>query len=291
MPTVHRGSHEIHYEVTGRPDAPPLLLVMGMGFSSRAWHTLPALLGGEFRVIVFDNCGTGRSSGPPRMFRTRDMADDAVAVLDALGLPAVHVFGISMGGMIAQEIALRHPDRVLALALGATFAGHLRSSKPSPLVAFELLRAALRGDRLPPERLARLLVSSAFFSGERAAYDRWFRNVERIRGGVALRQILAVLTHETRRRLPRLAVPTLVLTGDEDRLVPPANSRELARLVPGAKLVVLRGAGHVFPVERPAETVAALRDFFLSFTPRGSAGAPGRAGPAGTASPAPPGRP
>jgi pimeloyl-ACP methyl ester carboxylesterase len=263
MPTVHRGSHEIHYDVAGRPDAPPLLLVMGMGFSSRAWHTLPDLLGGDFRVIVFDNCGTGRSSGPRRLYRTRDMAADAVAVLDALGLARVFVFGISMGGMIAQEIALQHPERVRALALGATFAGHFRSAKPSPRVAFELLRAALGGERVAPAKLARLLVSRRYFSTAPEAFERWMRTVERVRGGVAVRQMLAVALHETRGRLPRLRIPTLVLTGDADRLVPPANSHELARLIPGARLLVLDGAGHVFPVERPAETVAALRHFFL----------------------------
>ena len=263
MPTLHRGSHAIHYEVAGLARGPPLLLVMGMGFSSRAWHTLPELLAEDFRVVVFDNCGTGRSSGPPRLYRTHRMADDAVAVLDALGLDQVFVFGISMGGMIAQELALRHRQRVRALALGATFAGHLRSTKPPVGVAFELLRAVVRGERLAPEHLARLLVSPEYFARDREGFERWMRTVESVRGPVALRQMMAVIAHETRRRLPRLDVPTLVVTGDADRLVPPSNSHELARLIPGARLLVLHGAGHVFPVERPAETVVALRRFFL----------------------------
>lgn len=269
MPVVDRGSHRIHFEVVGRADAPPLLLVMGMGFSSRAWHTLPALLRDDFRVVVFDNCGTGRSSAPRALRRTRHMAEDAIAVLDALGLARVFVFGISMGGMVAQELALQHPERVRALALGATFAGHLRSAKPPVGVALELLRAALRGERVAPEQLARLLVSRAYFGADRAGFERWMRTVEPVRAAVALRQLLAVVLHETRRRLPALRVPTLVITGDADRLVPPANSHELARLIPGARLVLLPGAGHVFPVERPAETVAELRRFFL--------GEPGRA--------------
>ncbi|HET7752972.1 MAG TPA: alpha/beta fold hydrolase [Anaeromyxobacteraceae bacterium] len=263
MPTIHRDSHDIHYEVVGRPGAPPLLLVMGMGFSSRAWHTLPELLRDDFRVVVFDNCGTGRSSAPRRLYRTRRMAEDAAAVLDALGLERVFVFGISMGGMIAQELALAHPERVRALALGATFAGHLRSTKPSPAVAFELVRAVVRGERVAPRHLARLLVSREYFTSDPEGFGRWMRIVEPVRGYVALRQALAVALHETRRRLPGLRVPTLVVTGDADRLVPPANSHELARLIPGARLLVLRGAGHVFPVERPAETVSALRSFFL----------------------------
>lgn len=267
MPTLDRGSHRIHYEVVGRADAPPLLLVMGMGFSSRAWHTLPELLQDDFRVIVFDNCGTGRSSVPRALSRTRHMAADAAAILDALGLGRVYVFGISMGGMIAQELALAHPDRVRALVLGATFAGHLRSTKPGPRVAYELLRAVLRGERLPPSKLAPLLVSRDYFESDPAGFERWLRALERVRGAVALRQMMAVVLHETRGRLPRLVVPTLVITGDADRLVPPANSRELARLIPGARLLVLPGAGHVFPVERPRETVVALRRFFLEEHP------------------------
>jgi pimeloyl-ACP methyl ester carboxylesterase len=164
--------------------------------------------------------------------------------------------------MIAQELALAHPERVRALVLGATFAGHLRSAKPSPVVALELLRAVLRGARLPPAQLAQLLVSNAYFRGDPDGFERWRLTVEPARGAVAVRQVVAVALHETRRRLPALRVPTLVITGDADRLVPPANSQELARLIPGAKLVVLPGVGHVFPVERPAETVTALRRFF-----------------------------
>jgi pimeloyl-ACP methyl ester carboxylesterase len=267
MPTIERGAHQIHYEALGRADAPVLLLVMGMGLSSRSWHTLPELLRDDFRVVVFDNCGTGRSSVPRALYRIADMADDAAAVLDALGVDRAYVFGLSMGGMIAQELALRYPERVRALVLGATFAAHLRSKKPPPAVAFELLRALLRGARLPPAQLARLLVSPGYFSRDPGGFGRWMRRIERLPGSVALRQITAVALHDTRRRLRGLKVPTLVVTGDADRLVPPANSHALARLIPGARLLVVPGAGHVFPVERPAETVAMLRHFFLEEHP------------------------
>jgi 3-oxoadipate enol-lactonase len=263
VPLVDRGTHRIHYEVHGRNDAPPLLLVMGMAFSSRAWSTLPALLRQDFRVIQFDNCGSGRSTVPRGLYRTRDMADDAAAVLDAAGVDAAFVFGISMGGMIAQELALRHPRRVRALVLGATFAGHLRSRKPSLLTGYDLLRTVAHGRSARPARVARLLVSSEHYAADPAAFLAWLRCTEHVPPRIAIRQMTAVALHDTSSRLGNLKVPTLVITGDRDRLVPPANSRRLAALIPGARLVVLPGVGHVFPVERPRETVAALREFFL----------------------------
>jgi 3-oxoadipate enol-lactonase len=266
VPLVERGTHRIHYEVHGRDDAPPLLLVMGMGFSSRAWHTLPAQLRQDFRVIQFDNCGTGRSTVPSGFYRTRHMADDAAAVLDAAGVEAAFVFGISMGGMIAQELALRHPRRVRALVLGATFAGHLHSRKPSLRTGYDLLRTVAHGRRAPPARVARLLISTEHYAADPDSFVTWLRCTEHVQPGIAIRQMAAVALHDTSSRLRDLQVPTLVITGDRDRLVPPANSRRLAALIPGARLVELAGAGHVFPVERPRETIAALKEFFLGRT-------------------------
>jgi 3-oxoadipate enol-lactonase len=263
VPLVDRRTHAVHYEVHGRADAPPLLLIMGMGFSSRAWQALPAELARDFRVIQLDNRGTGRSTGRGGLYRTRHLADDAAAVLDAAGVESAFVFGISMGGMIAQELALRHPRRVRALALGATFAGHLRSRKPSLATGLDLLRAVGGGQRAPRAVVARLLVSAEHFAANPDAFGSWLRGAEHVPLSTAFGQLAAVVSHEASRRLGQLRVPTLVITGDQDRLVPPANSRQLARLIPGARLLELPGAGHVFPVERPRETVIALKEFFL----------------------------
>ena len=172
MPFAHRGSRRIYYEVHGREDAPALLLVMGMGFSSRAWGSLPAALGDRFRVAVFDNTGTGRSYKPRPVLKVRHMADDAATVLDAAGIDRAFVFGISMGGMIALELTLRHPKRVRALALGATYGGWWASEKPSAGTLVDLLVGGFlaRAGGLP--RLSRILAPPSTRRSSRSADTR-----------------------------------------------------------------------------------------------------------------------
>jgi pimeloyl-ACP methyl ester carboxylesterase len=266
MPLTRRGSVEIHYQEQGDAQAPPLLLVMGLALSSRAWDRLPGLLSPHFRVITFDNRGTGRSGHGWRPYRMGALADDAVAVLDACGVFCADVCGISMGGMIAQEIALRHPHRVRRLALGCTHASFLRSHKPPLSGLFGLLGVLARQ---PPDlrRLGRLLVSEEFLSAPHAQEElaRWRRGADQGRArGIALQQqLLAIGLHSTHKRLPQLRHPTLILTGDRDRLVDARESKRLQRLIPDARLLVFKGAGHVFPLEREQETVRALLDHFL----------------------------
>jgi pimeloyl-ACP methyl ester carboxylesterase len=136
---------------------------MGLGMASDAWDTLPGKLAGRFQVITFDNRGVGRSTASPRAFRIRHLADDAASVLDAARAESASVFGISMGGMIAQELVLRYPERVRSIVLGATFGSHLRSRKPRPGVARDLLLIGLFARRGP--LLQRLLVSDEFIAG------------------------------------------------------------------------------------------------------------------------------
>jgi 3-oxoadipate enol-lactonase len=263
VPFAHRGSRRIYYEVHGPEDAPPLLLIMGMGFSSRAWGLLPAALGDRFRVAVFDNTGTGRSYQPRPVLKIRHMADDAAAVLDTAGIHRAFVFGISMGGMIALELTLRHPERVRALALGATYGGWWGSEKPSAGTLVDLLLGGLlaRAGGLP--RLSRILVSDDYLKNEREGFESWIRIAEHVPPRIAAGQAFAISLHAAEARLDAIEVPTLVITGDRDRLVPAENSRRLARMIPGARLLELSGAGHCFPLERPAETARALTEFFL----------------------------
>jgi pimeloyl-ACP methyl ester carboxylesterase len=269
MPTIERAGHTIHYEAFGDPALPPLLLVMGLALSARAWDTLPARLSARYRVLVFDNRGTGRSGKRGFAFRMRDLADDAAAVLRAAGVPerrdgagGAFVFGISMGGMIAQHLALRHPELVSRLALGATYAGWARSRKPGWGTMRDLFVSLVARSKVKPEVLGRYLVSADWQRKNPRAALEWIQRAERTTLRYAVAQMAAIARHAADRQVARIGVPTLVLTGDEDRLVPHQNSQRLAALIPGANLVVLPGAGHAFPLEREDDVVRELTQFF-----------------------------
>ena len=279
MPFTTRQRHRIHYTTFGQDSAPPLLLIMGMGLSSRGWGSLPEKLARHFFVITFDNCGTGHSGTRVGLLKMREMAEDAVAVLDAVGVPprqgsagGANVFGISMGGMIAQELALRHPERLRALALGATHASYLASHKPSLSAAVDFVRVVARGPRNRPGVIGRLLTTPAFVAANPGVVGTWFLGSDHARPLAALTQLSAIVRHHTSHRLQELGCPTLVLSGDLDRLVPVRNAYVLARLIPNAKLVILRGAGHVFPLEQEEQTAQALLEHFLAPVPGGTRG-------------------
>ncbi len=267
MPFVDRGTHRIWYETWGSEEKPPLLLIMGMGFSSRAWSGLTGRLAGDFRVIAFDNRGAGRSTAPLRPFRMKDMAADAASVLRAAGAGRAFVFGISMGGMVALELALEYPGLVRALVLGATFGGWAKSRKPSiPVIGDVLFGGAL--SRLGWHGLlGRALVSEETVKGNLPGLASWIANGERVNPRVLAQQMTAVTLHSATPRLADVKVPTLVMTGDRDRLVPDANSRQLVRAIPEARFVLIPGAGHCFPLEKPEETLRELTRFFRNDVP------------------------
>ena len=253
MPTARSGEVSLYYESTG--DGAPVLLIMGLGMNATGWwRTIPELAGAGLRVLAFDNRGVGRSDSSPGPYTITMMAADAVAILDAAGIDRAHVYGISLGGMIAQAVALEHPDRVERLVLGATTAGGPgHTAAPDDTVAFFSRRAGM-----PAEEAVWASVPYNYGPATRARHgQRIAEDIEqRLRFPVApefyLAQLAAALSHDCHDRLAEITAPTLVVHGVEDVMVSPVNGRVLAELIPGARLIELPGAAHLYPTDEPA---------------------------------------
>ena len=235
--------------------AAPALLVMGLGANGRLWApAVRHLRAAGYEVIVVDNRGCGRSSTPWRPWTTRRMARDAVAVLDQLGVERAHVAGASLGGMIAQEIALECPDRVSKLVLSST-SGSFRRLDLVPrkglLHLFEVTLRLLRPASDPERRVSDFLctIASEDFAAQCRSGDEAWDTVAAMledpasQRGLAL-QLLACMRHSTWSRLPQLSMPVQVHHGSQDTLVPLAAGRELAQRIPGARFELHEGAGH-----------------------------------------------
>jgi 3-oxoadipate enol-lactonase len=275
VPTARSGDTELYWESTGA--GAPVLLVMGLGMTATSWWRSVPVLAERFRVLAFDNRGVGRSGRPPGPYSVGQMADDAVAVLDAAGEQSAHVYGISLGGMIAQEIGLRHGPRVRALVLGATTPGGAGAlPADGPTRAFFDRRA-----QMPAEEAVWASVPYNYAGATRRAH------AQRIADDIAQRlrypiepapygaQLAAALGHDAGARLGEIAAPTLVVHGVEDRMVPAENGRLLARAIPGAQLLLAPGAAHLYFTDAPG-VERAVGDFLSAPTSPGpwSAGRP-----------------
>ncbi|QEC49091.1 alpha/beta fold hydrolase [Baekduia soli] len=256
----------------------PLLLVQGMSGTHLTWGEpfLEALAGHGFDVISYDHRGVGRSARVDDPFSIADLAADAAGLLDALGLEAAHVLGVSMGGMVAQELALGHPDRVRTLALGCTYCGGPGSVLVGDAVLARLSASMLSGDR---ERSIRAMFDvnvSAAFAARPGAYEAFRAMAKSLPAPVpvVMLQMQAIFGHDTSARLPGLRVPTLVVHGDEDIMLPVANGRLIAGLIPGARYEELPGVGHLFWWEQPQRSAELVAE-------GAAAGAPGRTGAGG----------
>lgn len=257
----------LYYETSGDPGAPPLLLLSGWtDYAAKcAWQAGP--LAADFFVVTLDNRGAGRSDQPPPGYSLDDMADDAAALLDELGLLSAHVFAFSMGGMIALHLALRHPRRVRSLALGCTTAGGRLMVPPSADVIDALSNPVVTGDRrrdflagswvsLGPNCVAEQPELVAELADQAAANPQTDIGY--------LGQFQAIRAHDVADELHRIHAPTLVLHGEQDRLMPPENGRLLADGIAGARLILYPDAGHLFFVERAAQVNDDLRRFLLT---------------------------
>ena len=262
VPSLTVDGTRLHVERRGT--GPPLLLVQGMGANCTHWgEPFLAALAADFELLLFDHRGIGRSAPPAGKLSIGGLAADALGLLDALEIPAAHVLGISMGGMVAQEIALAAPQRVRTLTLGCTSCGGTQSRATPPEVVQRLTAAAVSGDR---ERLLRagfeLVVSRAYaadpdhYAAFAAAAGRYPATLT-----VLLEQKAAIERFDTYSRLRGLQMPTLVLHGTQDALVSPVNGDLVASLIPGARLEPLDGAGHLFFWEQPERSAELVRGF------------------------------
>lgn len=246
MPKAEVGGLAIHYEESG--EGFPLLLIMGLGANLDWWD--PRLVEGlarDFRVIRFDNRGTGRSDDSKEGFTMRTLADDTAGLLDALGIARAHVLGISMGGMIAQELVLAHPEKIGRLVLCSTHCGGSHAVRPSPEALGILAHIAAAP---PNEETAQLTVqlcfTKEFVMEDPAAVDAWLRAIRKVptSRGTLLRQLGGIATFDTYDRLPALKVRTLVVHGERDILIPPENGSILEKAIPGSRLALFEHSAH-----------------------------------------------
>jgi 3-oxoadipate enol-lactonase len=257
MSSIRVGDVELHVEEGG--DGPALLLIAGIPAIASDWAPLRERVAAWRHVIAYDNRGSGRSTVTPGPYTTRRLAADAAGLLEALGIAHADVFGMSMGGMIAQELALGWPERVRRLVLGCTHAGGRHAARqPREAGRAFALRTDDWGERM------RVLAPFAFARGVDAGtlarfIEKKMRDVQDPVGYQA--QIDAVLAHDSYARLPTLRTPTLIITGDDDQVIPAASSDVLHQQIPGSRLELIHGAGHLFFLEQPGRTVALLKDF------------------------------
>ena len=265
---VGRGPTATRLHVQREGNGEPLLWITGFAISSEIFSPVIDTYAAEFDCVRYDNRGAGRSPAPWRITSIPELAGDAVRLMDALGIDSAHVYGLSMGGMVAQEVAIRFPDRVRSLVLGCTTHGGPRAVLPSPKVAAALTARGAPAE-LRVQLLGRALFSEDFRLREPALVRRYLGllNAHRTSARGAVSHLAASAYHDTRARLGRIAAPTLVLHGDRDVLTPPANARLLADAIPDATLALVRGTGHAYLLEQPQESHRLFLDWLRPRSP------------------------
>jgi len=263
MPREHVGDIDIHYEIHGEGE--PILLIAGYTSSSGGWFLQTPALASQYSVVAFDNRGTGQTDKPDEPYTVDTMADDAVGLLDALGIDAAHILGASMGGRIAQNIAIRHPQKVLSLILACTGCGgpHDITGDASALRSISdpgLTQEEDEGEETGPlyHMMSKQFIdSNPEIMAQIAAISQAFptpASTYRNHG-------LASGSHDAYDRLPEIGAPTLIISGDADVIVPVENSKLLAERIPNSELAILEGMGHCFKWEAADAFNGTVLDF------------------------------
>jgi pimeloyl-ACP methyl ester carboxylesterase len=271
MAFVENQGAKIYWDEQGRGE--PVLLIMGLAYPSQMWYRMRPLLASRYRTLALDNRGIGRSDVPPGPYPIALMASDAAAVLDAAGIDSAHLFGVSMGGMIVQEFALQYPKRVLSLILGCTAAGGPTAVRAES----DAIQMLMTREKMSREQAAEAAVPFIYDPATpRARIDEditirrpWFPSPE----GYAA-QLQGILAWEAYSRLSGISAPTLVIHGESDRLVPPGNAKLIAERIPGAKLVMIPHASHLFLTDQTQVSHRAILQFLNEQA--GSAGSDAR---------------
>ncbi|MGN6607200.1 MAG: alpha/beta fold hydrolase [Jatrophihabitans sp.] len=260
MPRAQLNGRGLYYERRG--DGPPLLLIQGMAGHHRTWgEPFLTALARDFDVVAYDHRGIGESDDVAGDFTIGDLADDAAALLDDLGWTSAHVLGVSLGGMVAQELALQHASRVRTLVLGCTYPGgegaSLRAAGP-----IRMMTAMNTRDVEQAVRAAYVSNLSAGHIADERHYAAFHEMALSVAAPVPviLRQAKAAFAHDAGDRLAGIAVPTLVLHGDEDDMMEHLNAEVIAAAVPGARLVTFEHTGHMFWWEHPERAAALIRE-------------------------------
>ena len=264
MPQVAFDGISVFYERHGAGE--PVLLIQGMSGTHLAWgEAFMAGLGDELDVVAYDHRGVGESTPESDPFTIVRLADDAAVLLDALGWDSAHVLGISMGGMVAQELALRHPQRIRTLTLGCTYPGGAEARLADPALIQELAGALLSGDRERALRTGFVANLSAAHIADEANWEPFeaMATAVPVAVSVIMLQMQAVMGHDTSARLGSIEAPTLVVHGTEDRMLPVVNGELIARSIPHARLELLEGVGHMFWWEQPERSAALVRSQVL----------------------------
>lgn len=261
MPKATVNGIRLYYQVHGHGE--PLVLIQGLGGGHEGWFFQTRAFRKVFKVIIFDNRGIARTDRSPEPYTIETMAHDTIGLMDHLGIEKAHILGMSLGGVVAQEIAIKHPARVRKLVLVCTLAQEagIPAALPEPSKALEGKKSA------DVYELMEAIVSLAFNKRlyRMITVPMWRRQVKRLGVDGYLDQMEALSGHSTLDRLHLIESPTLVMTGTEDRIVPPRSSDEIAARIPNAKLLKVVGGSHAFFMEKRRRFNREILDFLVNF--------------------------
>jgi 3-oxoadipate enol-lactonase len=255
---------EIAYELRGA--GTPIVMIHGAQGDQTMFARMASDFAGSYQVLTFDQCGSGLSEKPDMPYSIAMLADDTAALMDHLGVATAHIIGVSMGGMIAQEFALRHPRKVRSLVLGCTTPGGPNANR----LNVDASSGAYSTRPMTAEERGKALAESAFSKGYVAQHPEIITSMIEMRRGRPIdtvafpHRMKAAVEHNTFDRLAEIRCPTLVITGKDDALIAWENSRILTERIKGAEEVILEPAGHCFWLEQPEQSRAAIAGFVSS---------------------------